>query len=113
MTQWAKRVAFRGSNLLDPALLNNSRILHLRVNGRMHPAHLPRRETAHLSLVVQSLSPIKPVQTARTRCILTVVQARVNPLVIQLISRVKGWVPYKSRFSRMPVVILMPGTLSR
>ena len=115
MSQWAKQVAFNSNNLLEPALLNNSRILHLVVNGRMHPAHLPRRETAHLSLVVRSHFPIMLDQTARPRCrsIAVQVQVRVSLLALKLVLRVKSWVQSKNRSSRMPVGILMPGTSSR
>ena len=79
----------------------------------MYPVHNLRRETAHLFHVVQSISPIKLVQTARTICRLIAVEFRVNLLVLKLALRVKGWVPFKSRSTKMPAVILTPGTLSR
>ena len=113
MIQSVKQVAFSSSNLLELVLLTTSRILHLRVNSKMFPVHQLRREIVHLFHVVQSISPIKLVQKARTICRLIAVEFRVNLLVLKLVLRVKDWVPYKSRFTKMPAEIQTPGTLSR
>ena len=80
----------------------------------MFLVHHHRREIVHLSLEVLSHYPIKLVQTARPRCRLIAVQVKVNLLVLKLlVLRVKGWVPYKNRSSKMQAEILTPETLSR